>query len=103
MNLSGQVDSQVQITGSILQPSISGMIKLSHGEAYLPHDKGNGAVANRLASNVSRFPRAGYNRMTASGHLSRFFGSSLTSARKWSQPSGTSCELLVTLFSFVVP
>lgn len=86
--LSGQVDSQTQITGSILQPNISGMIKLSHGEAYLPHDKGNGAVANRLASNMSSFPRAGYNRMTASGHLSRFFGSSLTSAQKWSQPSG---------------
>ncbi|OAY72255.1 hypothetical protein ACMD2_22442, partial [Ananas comosus] len=28
--------------GSILQPNVSGMIQLSHGEAYVPHDKGNG-------------------------------------------------------------
>ncbi|MED6138356.1 hypothetical protein PIB30_073645, partial [Stylosanthes scabra] len=52
--LSGQVDSQVQITGSILQPNISGNIKLSQGEAYLPHDKGDkgsGAASNRFPSN----------------------------------------------------
>ncbi|KAK8938369.1 hypothetical protein KSP39_PZI010980 [Platanthera zijinensis] len=72
---SGQVDSQMQIAGSILQPNISGMFKLSHGEAYLPHDKGNGDVVDRLASKRSTFPPAGYSRATASGHISRFFGS----------------------------
>ena len=30
---SGQVDSQLQVTGSILRPDVSGMIRLSHGEA----------------------------------------------------------------------
>ncbi|XP_023524011.1 uncharacterized protein LOC111788077 isoform X2 [Cucurbita pepo subsp. pepo] len=43
---SGQVDSQMQITGSILQPNISGNIQLSRGEAYLPHDKGSGAASS---------------------------------------------------------
>lgn len=92
--LSGQIDSQIQIAGSILQPNISGMIKLSHGEAYLPHDRGNGAVVNRLASNVSRFPPAGYNRMTAPGHVSRFFGSlSPAVHNKWPQPSGKQSQV----------
>lgn len=72
---SGQVDSQLQVIGSILQPNISGMLKLSHGEAYLPHDKGNGDVLDRLASKRSTFPAAGYSHATASGHISRFFGS----------------------------
>ncbi|PIA65229.1 hypothetical protein AQUCO_00100602v1 [Aquilegia coerulea] len=88
--LSGQVDSQMQITGSILQPNISGMIKLSRGEAYLPHDKGNGtAMINRLAANSSSLSASGYGRMTASGYVSRFFSSEpATSHAKFSQPSG---------------
>ncbi|KHG11044.1 Phenylalanine--tRNA ligase beta subunit [Gossypium arboreum] len=74
--LSGQVDTQLQITGSILQPNISGNIKLSHGEAYLPHDKGCGpAPFNRLTSNQSRLPGAGINQAVASRYVSRFFGS----------------------------
>lgn len=69
---SGQVDTQLQICGSILQPNMSGKIKLSHGEAYLPHDKGSGAAPfNRYASNQSRHP-AGYNRVVASKYVSRF-------------------------------
>ncbi|KAF9613143.1 hypothetical protein IFM89_005714 [Coptis chinensis] len=88
--LSGQVDSQVQITGSILQPNISGMIKLSRGEAYLPHDKGNGAaMINRLASNRPNLSAAGYGRMTGPGYVSRFFSSEpATSHAKFPQPSG---------------
>ncbi|XP_072998908.1 protein SUBSTANDARD STARCH GRAIN 4, chloroplastic isoform X1 [Typha latifolia] len=78
--LSGQVDSQVRVTGSILQPNISGMIQLSHGEAYLPHDKGNGAVANRLTSDKSSYPAAAYNRMATSKNVSRSFGSVSTSS-----------------------
>ncbi|KAK1269355.1 hypothetical protein QJS04_geneDACA005097 [Acorus gramineus] len=92
--LSGQVDSQMQITGSILQPDISGMIKLSHGEAYLPHDKGNGASVNQLTSNISSFPSGGYSRMTTSGHVSRFFGSEPASSKtKFPQSTGKEAEV----------
>lgn len=76
---SGQVDSQVQIVGSILQPNISGRIKLSHGEAYLPHDKGNGDAINRLASKRHGFPATGFGRSTSSGHISRLIGLKHTS------------------------
>ncbi|KAF5938919.1 hypothetical protein HYC85_023178 [Camellia sinensis] len=72
--LSGQVDTQLQISGSILQPNISGKIKLSHGEAYLPHDKGSGAAPlNKMVSNQSSFSSGGYNRVVASKYVSRFF------------------------------
>ncbi|XAR69330.1 hypothetical protein NMG60_11000870 [Bertholletia excelsa] len=71
--LSGQVDTQLQISGSILQPNISGNIKLSHGEAYLPHDKGSGAASfNKMASNQSMLSSGGYNRVVASKYVSRF-------------------------------
>ncbi|CAD5167233.1 unnamed protein product [Musa acuminata subsp. malaccensis] len=82
---SGQVDSQMQIMGSILQPNISGMIQLSRGEAYLPHDKGNGAGSNKLISGRSSFPAVDYNRMTTSAQVSRFFGSFPTLRNKWPQ------------------
>ncbi|KAJ0977840.1 hypothetical protein J5N97_013314 [Dioscorea zingiberensis] len=92
--LSGQVDSQMQITGSILQPNITGMIKLSHGEAYLPHDKGHGVAINTLASNQSTFPAAGYGGIGASGHVSRFFGSlSSSSHDRLPQPAGNESEI----------
>ncbi|RRT61946.1 hypothetical protein B296_00043802 [Ensete ventricosum] len=82
---SGQVDSQMQIMGSILQPNISGMIQLSRGEAYLPHDKGNGAGSNKLISGRSSFPAVDYNRMTTSAQVSRFFGSFPALRNKWPQ------------------
>ncbi|KAE8735436.1 hypothetical protein F3Y22_tig00000340pilonHSYRG00391 [Hibiscus syriacus] len=93
--LSGQVDTQLQITGSILQPNISGNIKLSHGEAYLPHDKGSGAAAfNRLASNQSRLLGAGVNKAVASRYVSRFFSSEPASSRtKLPQPLVKSTEV----------
>ncbi|KAL6313068.1 hypothetical protein AAG906_031136 [Vitis piasezkii] len=70
IDLKCEVDTQMQITGSILQPNISGNIKLSHGEAYLPPDKGTGAAPfNRLAS---VHPSGGYNPGTASRYLSWF-------------------------------
>ncbi|KAJ4826152.1 hypothetical protein Tsubulata_022923 [Turnera subulata] len=92
--LSGQVDTQMQITGSILQPNISGSIKLSHGEAYLPHDKGSGAAPfNRLASNPSKVPGAGVNRAVASRYVSRFFSSEPTiSKTKYSQTTVKSAK-----------
>ncbi|XP_021893474.1 uncharacterized protein LOC110811326 isoform X1 [Carica papaya] len=93
--LSGQVDTQMQITGSILQPTISGNIKLSHGEAYLPHDKSGGtAPFNRLAANQSRVLGTGVNQMVASRYVSRFFGTKPdASTRKISQPSVKSAEV----------
>ncbi|PKU85008.1 uncharacterized protein LOC110096282 isoform X2 [Dendrobium catenatum] len=86
---SGQVDSQMQIMGSILQPNISGFFKLSHGEAYLPHDTGNGEVTNSVVSKRTTFPAAGFSRATASGHISRFFGSLSGSLHSiWPEPGG---------------
>ncbi|CAN0906968.1 Protein TIC236, chloroplastic [Linum grandiflorum] len=91
--LTGQVDTQMQVTGSILQPNISGNIKLSHGEAYLPHDKGSGASSfNRLASNQARLPGGSINRAAASRYVSRFFGSEPTAATKFSQSTVKSTQ-----------
>ncbi|GFS44944.1 embryo defective 2410 [Actinidia rufa] len=74
IKISGQVDTQLQISGSILQPNISGKIKLSHGEAYLPHDKGSRAAPfNKMASNQPKFSSGGYSRVVASKYVSRFF------------------------------
>lgn len=94
--LSGQVDTQLQIAGSILQPSISGNIKLSHGEAYLPHDKGGGAAPfNRLASSQTRLSRDSYNRMVAARYMSRFFGSEPTASNiEFSHSSGKQAEVV---------
>ncbi|XP_021275631.1 uncharacterized protein LOC110410318 [Herrania umbratica] len=93
--LSGQVDTQLQLTGSILQPNISGNIKLSHGEAYLPHDKGSGAAPfNKLASNQSRLLGAGVSQAVASRYVSRFFSSEPASSRtKLPQSSVKSAEV----------
>lgn len=72
----------MQITGSILQPNISGKIKLSHGEAYLPHDKGSGtAPVNRLTSNQSGLSRGAVNQAIASRYVSRFFISEPAASR----------------------
>ncbi|CAH2060516.1 unnamed protein product [Thlaspi arvense] len=90
--LSGQVDTQLQISGSMLQPTISGNIKLSHGEAYLPHDKGGGAAPfNRLAANQSRIPGASINQAVGSRYFARFLGTEPASSRmKFSQSAGES-------------
>lgn len=88
--LSGQVDSQLQITGSILQPNISGNIKLSQGEAYLPHDRGGAPASSRFPSNQSVLPAAGVSRVFASRYVSRFLSSESTSSRtNVSQSSGS--------------
>ncbi|CAK7353466.1 unnamed protein product [Dovyalis caffra] len=93
--LSGQVDTQMQITGSILQPNISGNIKLSHGEAYLPHDKGSGAAPfNRLSSNQPRLPAGGVNQAVASRYVSRFFSSEPAASKtKFPQPAVKSTKV----------
>ncbi|XP_015939698.1 protein TIC236, chloroplastic isoform X1 [Arachis duranensis] len=93
--LSGQVDSQVQITGSMLQPNISGNIKLSQGEAYLPHDKGDkggGAASNRFPSNQPPLPAGGVSRAFASRYVSRFFSSKPATLTTQISQSGSSVK-----------
>ncbi|XP_051136836.1 protein TIC236, chloroplastic [Andrographis paniculata] len=88
--LSGQVDTQLQITGSIMQPNISGKIKISQGEAYLPHDKGSGAVAfNKVRTAEQRLAAGGYGHMVASKYVSRFLNLIPASSNSsFSQSSG---------------
>ncbi|XP_019179346.1 PREDICTED: uncharacterized protein LOC109174580 isoform X1 [Ipomoea nil] len=70
---SGQVDTQMQIRGSVLQPNISGKIKLSHGEAYLPHDKGSGTTPfNRGTSDHRTPPTDGFDHLVVSKYVSHF-------------------------------
>ncbi|KAI3695763.1 hypothetical protein L1987_78763 [Smallanthus sonchifolius] len=92
--LSGQVDTELQITGSILQPNISGNIKLSHGEAYLPHEKG--AAMNPEASDTASMPTGGYNQVVASKYVSRFLNLKPTILNtSFQQPSGKEAEVVV--------
>ncbi|XP_042046608.1 protein TIC236, chloroplastic-like isoform X1 [Salvia splendens] len=71
--LSGQVDSQLQISGSIMQPNMSGKIKISQGEVYLSHDKGSGtAPFINDTTNEPRPPAGAYGRMVATKYVSRF-------------------------------
>ncbi|CAK8568700.1 unnamed protein product [Lathyrus sativus] len=87
--LSGQVDSQLQITGSILQPVISGNIKLSRGEVYLPHDGGSGD-SQALASNQSALSAGSNSQEFASRYISQYFGSrSASLTTKTSQSSSS--------------
>ena len=80
----------MQIAGSLLQPNISGNIKLSHGEAYLPHDKGSGAAHfNRLGSSQTQLTSSGISHAVASRYVSRFFSSEPATAwTKFSPPTG---------------
>lgn len=78
----------MQIMGSILQPNILGTIQLSRGEAYLPHDKGNGAGSNKLATGHFSFPTVDYNQVATSGRT-HFVESLSDSSNKWPQSPGT--------------
>lgn len=80
----------MQITGSITQPNISGNIKISHGEAYLPHDRGSGtAPFPRDISNRPKLPGGSYSRIAASKYVSRFLNLiPATSNILFHQPSG---------------
>ncbi|KAI4337379.1 hypothetical protein L6164_015804 [Bauhinia variegata] len=84
--LSGQVDSLMQISGSLLQPNISGSIKLSHGEAYLPHEKGGGAASHRFPSIQSMLPAGGVSQAVTSRYVSQFFRSEPTALRNEVSP-----------------
>lgn len=102
-NNSGQVDTQLQVSGSILQPNISGKMKLSHGEAYLPHDKGSGtAPFSREASDQSRLPAGGYNRIVASKYVSRFLSlKPAASDIQFNQSSGNLSMISVYIVGFL--
>lgn len=79
----------MQITGSILQPNISGNIKLSRGEVYLPHDRG-GSSPNRFPSYQSALPGGGIDKSFASRYIPQYFGSeSASPMTKISQSSGS--------------
>lgn len=92
---SGQVDTQLQLSGSILQPTISGKMKLSHGEAYLPHDKRSGSAPfNRDTSSQSRLAAASHSRLVASKYVARFLSlKPLASSIPFNQPSGKQAEV----------
>lgn len=88
----------MQISGSILQPNISGNIKLSHGEAYLPHDKGGAAASNRFPSNQSMLPAGGISQAVASRYVSRFLRSK--SAALWTRVSQSSGNITLHFHQF---
>lgn len=86
----------MEITGSILQPIISGNIKLSHGEVYLPQDRGSGGASNRFTSNRSVLPAGGVSQAFATGYMSRHFGSgpaSLTTRNSQSSSTGNTAPV----------
>ncbi|KAF7830224.1 uncharacterized protein G2W53_012557 [Senna tora] len=92
-NISGRVDSQMQITGSVLQPNISGNIQISKGVANLPHDRTSGAASDRFSSNESMLPANGVSRAVASRYVSRYINSERTTSRdKFSQSSVKSTQ-----------
>ncbi|MCO5581692.1 hypothetical protein L7F22_035581 [Adiantum nelumboides] len=80
---SGQVDSQMRFNGSILEPEVSGMIKLSHGEAYLPQEKGVTTAASTLASSLTGMAAGGklngFPQSDVGGKLARFPQSDVSS------------------------
>ncbi|KAI5403593.1 variant 4, partial [Lathyrus oleraceus] len=88
-SVSGQVDSQLQITGSILQPVVSGNVKLSRGEVYLPQDGGSGD-SQALASNQSAVSAGGDSQEFASRYISQYFGSRSASLTTKSSQSSSS-------------
>ncbi|XP_058785828.1 protein TIC236, chloroplastic-like [Vicia villosa] len=92
--LSAQVDSQLQITGSILQPIISGNVKLSRGDVYLPRAAGSGDI-QALASNQSALSAGSDSREFASRYISQYFGSrsALTTKSPQSSSSGGSSDV----------
>lgn len=77
---SGQVDSNMRLMGSLLEPEVTGLVKLSHGEAYLSQEKGMEKGPNSSpsattpdssrANTYSRFTKAN-TLMAAPGNISR--------------------------------
>lgn len=65
---SGQVNSNVRVMGSLLEPEITGMIKLSHGEAYLSQEKGTSSSPSTISSSP---PGGGYSWMSDASSAGR--------------------------------
>lgn len=52
------------------------MIKLSHGEAYLPQDKGNGEDSDRVTSSLSVLSTGGHSSLDGPKNVFPYLGSS---------------------------
>jgi hypothetical protein len=47
------VNSNLRVLGSLLEPEVTGMIKLSNGEAYLSQEKGASSGHSAISSSVA--------------------------------------------------
>ncbi|KAL2635099.1 hypothetical protein R1flu_006578 [Riccia fluitans] len=65
---SGQVNSQMRLMGTLLEPEVTGMIKLSHGEAYLSQEKSSSAPSSTISTSP---PGGGYSWMAAASNVAR--------------------------------
>ncbi|KAI3736129.1 hypothetical protein L6452_15663 [Arctium lappa] len=75
---------------SVLEPDIRGKIKLSDGEAYLPHEK---FISRETSDSSSMASGGGYNQAVASKYVSRFLNlKPATSNTPFQQPSDTNAE-----------
>eukprot|EP00897_Mesotaenium_endlicherianum_P001207 jgi/Mesen1/1113/ME000123S00282 len=69
---SGQVDSQLRFMGSLLEPEVTGGIKLSRGIAYLSQEKAGTAPPSALPPRPAKASMEGsYNWMAAANKLRR--------------------------------
>jgi len=58
--------------GSLLEPEVTGLVKLSQGEAYLSQEKNLEKVPSPSPStNSSDSPRSNYSLMAATGNIAR--------------------------------
>lgn len=61
--------------GSLMEPEVTGSVKLSHGEAYLSQEKGLEKAGSPPASTISTGPPGGgYSWMAAAGNIARSHG-----------------------------
>ncbi|KAL3692761.1 hypothetical protein R1sor_006412 [Riccia sorocarpa] len=65
---SGQVNSQMRLMGTLAEPEVTGMIKLSHGEAYLSQEKSSSAAPSAISNSP---PGGGYRLMAAASNVAR--------------------------------
>ena len=69
---SGQVDTNMRLMGSLLEPEVTGLVKLSHGEAYLSQEKGlERGPSPSPSTNSSDSPSGRRSLMAAAGNIAR--------------------------------
>jgi hypothetical protein len=69
---SGQVDSSMRLMGSLLEPEVTGSVKLSQGEVYLSQEKSlEKGTSPTPSTNSSDSPRSRYSLMAAAGNIAR--------------------------------